>query len=210
MSDPSAAAFRRRGSIVQVLLVPAGLVALFSHPLTHPGSWPRTGVTTLAWCFFLPGAVFRLWATLYIGRRKSHILVREGPYSICRNPLYLGSFLLWVAAGIQLESLPFLLAVLLAALGYRFWVVPREEDFLGQAFGEDYLLYLKEVPRFWPKFSLLREPEVIQVHARGIRHEWKRAVLWLWLPALGHLLYQLRGQAWWPHLPPAWDCLGRF
>ncbi len=200
MSDPAAASFRLRGAIVQVLLGATGLVALVSLPVTHPGTWARTGVVLCSWCFFLPGAVLRLWSTLYIGRRKSHQLVREGPYSICRNPLYLGSFLLWLSAGILLESPVVLAGVLVSAFAYARWVVPQEEAFLGGLFGEDYRRYLQEVPRFWPKPSLLQEPEIIPVHTRGIRHEWKRAMFWLWMPVLGRLLFHLRWQPWWPHL----------
>ena len=207
MSDPSATSFRMRGAWAAALLVPSGLLALFSHPHTHPGTWERTSVVVLSWTCFLPGAVLRLWSTLYIGRRKSREVVCEGPYSICRNPLYVGSFLLWLSAGLLLESPPFLAAVLLSAVGYGLWVVPKEERFLGEAFGEEYRRYLQEVPRFLPRFSLLKEPEVIQVHTRGIRHEWKRAVFWLWMPVLGRILYQFRWQPWWPHLPTAWERL---
>lgn len=200
MSDPAAGSFRLRGAFAQACLLSTGIVALLSHPLTRPGTWERTGVVVLSWLFFLPGAVFRLWATLYIGRKKSHLLVREGPYSVCRNPLYLGSCLLWLAAGILLESPAVLLGVLLACLTYVRWVVPREEAFLSGLFGEEYQRYLREVPRFWPRMSLLKEPEIIQVHTRGIRHEWKRAIFWLWMPLLGRVLHHLRWEAWWPHL----------
>ena len=204
MSDPTAAPFRFRGAIVQTLLGGAAISTLFSYPITHPGTWARTSVVVLSWTLFLPGASLRLWSTLYIGRKKSHLLVREGPYSICRNPLYLGSFLLWLSVALLLESPAVLASAVACAVSYRLWVVPREETFLGGLFGEDYARYLKEVPRFWPRFSLLREPEIVQVHTRGIHHEWKRAMFWLWIPVLGRLIFQLRWQPWWPHWWPQW------
>jgi protein-S-isoprenylcysteine O-methyltransferase Ste14 len=45
------------------------------------------------WCLW-PGATLRLWSTLYIGGRKRVVLVSDGPYSLCRNPLYVGTFLI--------------------------------------------------------------------------------------------------------------------
>src|ERR1041384_2965565 len=46
----------------------------------------------------------RLWSTLYIGGRKSAELVRTGPYSITRNPLYLFSSIAAAGAGAQMGS----------------------------------------------------------------------------------------------------------
>ena len=146
MSDPKATSFRLRGVLAQAFLIPTGAVALFSHPFTRPGTWDRTGLVLLSWICFLPGAVMRLWATLYIGRRKSREMVREGPYSICRNPLYLGSFLIGCGAALQLESPVFLAGVLFTAFVYARWIIPREEAFLERIFGERYRSYRREVP----------------------------------------------------------------
>src|SRR4051812_27868607 len=99
--------FRRRGLIGGAVLLPALFVALFSKPMIEEGTWADFFVDSFAWIAFLGGLLFRLWPTLYIGGRKRTTLVCEGPYSICRNPLYLGSLLLTVSFGLFLQSLVF-------------------------------------------------------------------------------------------------------
>ena len=110
--------FRWRGAIGTLLLVPAALLSLFSPPLFAAGSWWHFGIRVLAWATFLAGASLRFWATLYLGGRKENELVIEGPYSVVRHPLYVGSLLIGASAGLFLESLTFELVLLVVAAIY--------------------------------------------------------------------------------------------
>src|SRR5262245_36841884 len=83
--------FRWRGMLGGLVLVPAGVIALFSPPIVPENSLAHLALQTLAWLTFAAGAGARFWATLYIGGRKERELVTDGPYSLCRHPLYLGS-----------------------------------------------------------------------------------------------------------------------
>src|ERR1041385_8757907 len=87
-------AFRLRGILGVSLLIPALFFTLFSRPVVREGTWTSILFNACAWSVFLAGILFRVWATLYVGGRKLKTLVDQGPYSICRNPLYLGTFLM--------------------------------------------------------------------------------------------------------------------
>jgi len=52
----------------------------------------------------------RLWCALYIAGYKDGVLVTEGPYSLCRNPLYFCNLL--GAAGVGLATETLLVALL--------------------------------------------------------------------------------------------------
>jgi len=105
----------------------------------------------------------RMWCTLYIGGRKSAEIVRSGPYSVTRNPLYVFSTIGAMGIGAQTGSL-------IVALGFgilcyvAFSIVIRaEEKFLEQNFGEPYRAYCRDVPRFFPKLSLYNDDATVTV-----------------------------------------------
>ncbi|MGC8720258.1 MAG: methyltransferase family protein, partial [Thermodesulforhabdaceae bacterium] len=57
----------------------------------------------------------RLWCSLYIAGYKKSRLITQGPYSMCRHPLYFFSFLGWVGVGLTTETF---LIPLLITLGF--------------------------------------------------------------------------------------------
>ncbi len=104
------------------------------------------------------GAIMaRLWCTLYIGDRKSAQLVMDGPYSLCRNPLYTASILGAVGVGLQTGMYTFGLIGGVLCWAIFAVVVRREEAFLEGRFGETYRLYRARTPRFLPRPNLWRE-----------------------------------------------------
>jgi len=204
VAPPRAAAhhrrFRWRGGIGTALLVPATLITLFSHPLIPPGSWWHIGVRSTAWAVFLAGACLRFWGTLYLGGHKEDELVVDGPYSIVRHPLYLGSLLIGLAAGLFLESLMFELSVLAVAIAYASATVPVEEAVLRARHGEVFETYAARVRRFWPTGGGFHTPARIEVDVHSLRLECSRASRWGWIPLIGAGVTFLRDQPWWPHL----------
>src|ERR1051326_5514051 len=199
-SDISRWGFRWRGWFGAVLLVPAVVITMLSAPPASEASWLDLIADTFGWSLFLAGAALRLWATLYIGARKRQVVVSDGPYSVCRNPLYLGSFLIALSIGLFMESLVCTAAVLVAGAAYAFVTIPAEERVLRYRLGDEYVRYSERVPRFWPRFSQFQTPEVIEVKVKGLKLECARAVRWIWLPLLLEALAYLRVQPWWPHL----------
>jgi protein-S-isoprenylcysteine O-methyltransferase Ste14 len=110
----------------------------------------------------------RAWSTLYIGGRKKRELVREGPYSITRNPLYLFSFIGIVGIGAGAGSIA--MAMILPAISYVVfrWVVAHEEAFLAATYGAVYARYVREVPRFIPDFRRWHDVKKISVTPRVV------------------------------------------
>ena len=160
--------------------------------------WDLT-TDVLAWFFFVGYVTLRLWATLYIGGCKDKELQTQGPYSITRNPLYLGSFCLAFSITLFFDSLLLLLASFFMGGIYSSWVVRAEERYLEKKFGEDYRKYCRQTPRFFPSFSHYRSDESLQVPLKAIKMEAKR----LWgaaaIPILAEIIVHLRMAPWWPH-----------
>ncbi len=126
-----------------------GLLILFVAKPTILSYW-------IGFVVVLLGEAIRTWAAGYI--EKDETLVKNGPYRLVRNPLYLGSFLIGLGAVIIGHSLWFLLAFILLFLGTYLPTIFREERFLAQKFTTAYLNYQKIVPSFFPFKLHLRLP----------------------------------------------------
>ena len=130
----------------------------------------------LAGLLFLLGCVLvglatvgRLWCAQYIAGYKNGVLVCEGPYSICRNPLYLFSFLGCLGVGLCTESISLAVLLVIAFVLMYPGVIHSEEENLLHIFGKPYLDYLKRVPRFIPNFHLYHEPKEYTVKPKTFR-----------------------------------------
>jgi hypothetical protein len=121
-------------------------ILLFASPPGWP--WFSAGIVLVAAGILLHG-----WAAGYLARagyaEREKILTVRGPYRYNRNPYYLaqmtmdlGFFFLAGRPWFYLFYFPVILFV------YRHWVV-SEESFLEREFGQDYLAFKREVPRWW-------------------------------------------------------------
>lgn len=192
-------AFRSRGLVGTLLVLSFGGLVLFSAPASFEAQWAHLVLRALGWLVFVTGAAWRFWATLYIGGRKRLVLVCEGPYSLCRNPLYVGTFLIALSAAVMLESATFAAGILLGAVFYAWATVPAEERYLAGQLGEPYLRYCQRVPRFLPRWSGFATAATISVSVGSLWNECRRAARWVWLPLAVDAVSRLRGEAWWPH-----------
>jgi protein-S-isoprenylcysteine O-methyltransferase Ste14 len=110
----------------------------------------------------------RTWCTLYIGKRKNHELIQDGPYSVVRHPLYVFSIIGAIGVGAQAGGFT---AALVA--GFLTWVVflrmsQIEEGNMIDIFGARYFEYTMRVPRFMPNISLYRSRSSLEVFPRQI------------------------------------------
>lgn len=197
--------YRSRAWLSLMVIAPVGILTIFSAPALQLADSLEIILPTLGWGLFCSGALLRWWATLYIGGRKdrSH-LVAEGPYSIVRHPLYLGTVLIGMSTAFFLESTIFAAALAFTALFYLSITLPREEAILVSFYGESYEAYMHRVPRLWPRWSVFRSPAAISVNLDGLQAEFIRSLRWMWVPLLAHMLAHFRHQAWWPHWGSIW------
>lgn len=75
-------------------------------------------------------------------------LVTDGLYSWSRNPIYIAVSVFYVGLSIALTTLWALLLLPVVILVLQKGVIEREEDYLAGEFGEAYLAYKKQVPRW--------------------------------------------------------------
>jgi protein-S-isoprenylcysteine O-methyltransferase Ste14 len=91
---------------------------------------------------------FRMAGTPVPGNKPTTAIVRGGPYRFSRNPIYLAFFALHVGLAIWVNSL-WLVATLVATVAIiAVVVVPREERYLTERFGPEYLEYKASVRRW--------------------------------------------------------------
>ncbi len=83
--------------------------------------------------------------------RKFKGVTRTGMYAYTRNPLYIGSFLIGIGACIMGRDPLFAVVFLIAFTTLYTRVVFREEKHLVNRYGDEYVRYLAEVPRFIPR-----------------------------------------------------------
>ena len=118
------------------------------------------GIEPTAWllgaAFVFSGEALRLWAVRHIGvisrTRADRLgrLISTGPFSLARNPLYLGNIAMWVGFAVSARLLWLApLIILVAGLGYHA-IVRWEEQLLAARFGDSYREYAARVPRWVP------------------------------------------------------------
>ena len=152
----------------RILLSRVYLLALIAAIFSIHSSWDPNGVAsyilrTAGFILVFAGVFGRLWSSLYICGSKNLELVRLGPYSITRNPLYVFSLLGGVGIGLGAESLAITsMIILMFFLIYPATIISEERK-LADLFGETFQQYIREVPRFFPKISLYKGAQQFEI-----------------------------------------------
>ena len=152
----------------RIFAVMAVAILLISSPASRSGLLFQA-MLWLGYVLVIFGAFGRVYCSAFIGGRKNDTVVRLGPFSAVRNPLYVFSFI--ALLGIGLESQMITVTILLAGAFALYYprVVAREEAFLKHKFGEPYNAYMNEVPRWIPNLKLFSEPQEFESMPRFIR-----------------------------------------
>lgn len=151
------------GYLIGFLVFVAGIPALMwwvsGRPFPWAPSWP---LAVIAVCLILSGLALSIWSIVHmkkvgegnpldaynheIAPRTKHLMT-DGPYRFSRNPMLLGIYIYDIGVLVWLWSwwplLVFAVEVVLLTLQVR-----SEEKRLEADFGEEYLEYKRNVPRF--------------------------------------------------------------
>jgi protein-S-isoprenylcysteine O-methyltransferase Ste14 len=99
------------------------------------------------------------------------VLNTTGMYSIVRNPLYLGNFIIIFGITLFIQALWFALIVWIGFWVYYERIIFTEEEFLRKKFGEQFILWAKNTPIIFPRFSNWKKPALPFSYKTVLRRE---------------------------------------
>ena len=122
------------------------------------------------------------------GGRKRQVyadkLVQGGIFAHCRNPLYVGNFVILLGVGLASNSALFL-CVAVPFFAFAYWaIIAAEENYLRNKFGQQFDDYCARVNRLVPNFSGIGDT------LSGMRFNWRRLITaeygstFIWLAAI--------------------------
>ncbi len=131
-----------------------GVLLHLLSPLSYSGAWlpPLLGMIGVF------GGIYIMWLCLNLFKQYNtplppdqpvHALIETGPYQYSRNPIYLSFLLIYGGIAITVGSVWMTLMMLPLFVYLRYYVIAREEAYLEQRFGDDYLTYSLRVGRWF-------------------------------------------------------------
>jgi len=124
------------------IIMPFALVYAIFLPLKIGTAWLYIGLPILALAL-----VMTLLTTINFATTPVDEPVTRGVYRILRHPIYLSGFLMYVGIGIACVSWVLLLCAVLWIVLWHI-VVPTEERFLQEKYGDSYREYVNTTPRW--------------------------------------------------------------
>jgi protein-S-isoprenylcysteine O-methyltransferase Ste14 len=191
---------RRINTLRVIMVVMLPLIFLSRPALPLPGVLVDV-IESLGILLVIGGVLGRFWAILYIGGRKNMTVMQDGPYSICRHPLYLFSTIAVLGFGMMLGSL----LLTIAMTGLTFYVLndiaSKEERFLRSEFGPAYDAYAARTPRILPRLSQFSSPQSVTFDVSTLRRNFSDALVFLSLIPLGELTEHFKDIGAWATFP---------
>ena len=181
-----------RINVLRLLFLVMLPLMLLSRPVWADHEWIHKTLEITGTLLIVAAVLGRFWATLYIGGRKDQVVMQDGPYSMCRHPLYFFSTLGVIGLGLLLGSL--LLAVLIGGLAYLVLsaAAANEEARLRGKFAADYAQYALRVPRIRPDPRLFRTEPRVSVAVTDLRRNLFDALVFLSFIPLAELAEMLK------------------
>ena len=188
-AGPAPAPFlvRRRIAIWRVV-VGGILLALLVGESASPPPWLMGTMVLVAIVLVSLALVGRLWCAIYISGRKGTALVKDGPYSMSRHPLYVCNFIGMMGLGALTGSL-LVMTVLAAAFAILYPAVIKAEEQLMQERFPEYAVYARTTPAFVPQVALYRTPAEWNVNVRAYLRNARDSI---WFPLMTAVITGIR------------------
>jgi len=133
-----------------------GIIWAFFSYFYLPADWPMIyvglGLRLAAWVWITLGVLTILLSLALLGLRRTHgleadALVQSGPYRLTRNPQIVGFSLGMVGFVMLWPSWHMMMSLLLYVVLVHLMVLTEEEHLLAR-YGNEYLRYCEQVPRY--------------------------------------------------------------
>ena len=144
------------------------------------------------------GVTGRAWCLGYIAGKKKKVLLKYGPYSLCRHPLYFFGLLGALGVGLSTQTLTIPLIIFVAFVTYYPSVMKKEEKELYAIFPSEFEDYAKKIPRFIPSLSKFSELEKIEISSIAFRRGISDLIYFIIFPALFEFIEMIREAGWIP------------
>ncbi|WP_299414567.1 isoprenylcysteine carboxylmethyltransferase family protein [uncultured Sulfitobacter sp.] len=191
---------RRINTLRAVMLVMIPLI-LFTRPGLSLNGALMEAIESVGILLVIGGVLGRFWSILYIGSRKNALIMQDGPYSICRHPLYLFSTLSAFGFGLMLGSLLLTTTMTLLVFYILNDIAGKEEQFLRSEFGPSYAAYAATTPRIIPKLSLFSSPATVSFDTGTLRRNFFDALVFLSLIPIGEITEHFKDNGALPTFP---------
>ncbi len=106
---------------------------------------------TIGFFLILTGTFFRAWASGYINKNQN--LAKHGPYSLTKNPLYFGNFILGLGIAIAGNTIHTYLIFFIYYLIFFPALMIIEQNRLRKLFKDEYDNWAKGMNDFFPKIK---------------------------------------------------------
>lgn len=160
--------FKKRMFYTKLYILAVLPLILFAVPMWPEYSLPHELMELVGHICVIAGILIRVISSLYVGGRKNDVLVTDGPFSVVRNPLYVGSFIATIGLGFATGSMTILVALIACFMLCYFFTVGKEEAYLTAKFGEFYREYQARVPRWVPNLALWHNPAELTIRPRFV------------------------------------------
>jgi protein-S-isoprenylcysteine O-methyltransferase Ste14 len=129
----------------------AGWINTFSFPLPDWLRWIgfAIGIVTVFFWTWVQAALDTQWSP-QLQLTQDHHLITSGPYARVRHPLYSGMCGWFIALSLLTANWIFVGTCVLTCVGLL-WRIPKEEQMMIEAFGEEYKTYMQHTGRLFPK-----------------------------------------------------------
>lgn len=161
-------------------VVVLGLI-LFTAGSFKSGSLLDVSLELLGYLLLTVAAFGRLWSLMYISGNKGRELIRTGPYSMMRHPLYFFSFVGFLGIALVSKNLLVFAVVVVFYAAYYPWAVMGEEKKLIGLFGQAYADYQALVPAVLPRLSLYRAESHYNVNMAKVVRRVGDATWFVWV-----------------------------